>query len=98
MCVQHELFTKRTLRELRFLRLLRHENILPFRAASVCGDLHSFSDVYLICRLSDTDLASIIKSRQHLTEVCAAAKLTTHDTHTWAGALLSFTHLCVLLV
>ncbi|CEL97900.1 unnamed protein product [Vitrella brassicaformis CCMP3155] len=67
-CFEHELFTKRTLRELRFLRLLRHENILPFRAASVCGDLHSFSDVYLICRLSDTDLASIIKSRQPLTE------------------------------
>lgn len=56
---------KRTLREVRILRDLRHENIIAvidmFRASTDSGD-----DAYLVMDLMETDLHQIIHSRQHL--------------------------------
>jgi serine/threonine protein kinase len=62
----HRSLAKRTLRELRIVRSLVHENILgidrvirPHHAA--------FSNIYMISELMQTDLACVIRSPQELT-------------------------------
>ncbi|EGB02391.1 hypothetical protein AURANDRAFT_39515 [Aureococcus anophagefferens] len=51
---------KRTLREVRILRLLdAHENLIKMRR-------HSPTDVYVVFELMDTDLSRVIESSQHL--------------------------------
>ena len=59
---------KRTVRELRLLRHFAHDNIIKLNTVIRPSDLTSFSDVYLIFDLMDTDLAQIIKSPQTLKE------------------------------
>mmetsp|Transcript_22401 Transcript_22401/g.46582 ORF Transcript_22401/g.46582 Transcript_22401/m.46582 type:complete len:549 (+) Transcript_22401:136-1782(+) len=63
---EHITFTKRTLREIRLLRLLKHENLIGLRSVMRPLDAHSFSDLYIISDLMETDLSSVIKSPQHL--------------------------------
>uniref|UniRef100_A0A7S2S2I0 Mitogen-activated protein kinase n=1 Tax=Rhizochromulina marina TaxID=1034831 RepID=A0A7S2S2I0_9STRA len=65
---EHTTYTKRTLREIRLLRLLQHENIIGVR--SILPPLHrdGFRDIYVISDLMETDLSSIIKSPQPLTD------------------------------
>eukprot|EP00929_Paragymnodinium_shiwhaense_P012843 TRINITY_DN120731_c0_g1_i1.p1 TRINITY_DN120731_c0_g1~~TRINITY_DN120731_c0_g1_i1.p1 ORF type:complete len:405 (+),score=96.07 TRINITY_DN120731_c0_g1_i1:98-1312(+) len=65
---EHITFTKRTLRELRILRALQHENLIDVRSIFLPGFKHDFEDVYVVSGLMETDLASILKSRQLLTE------------------------------
>jgi serine/threonine protein kinase len=65
---EHVIFTKRTLRELRIMRLLRHENILQIKNIQEPKNRHDFRDIYVITELMETDLASIIKSPQPLTD------------------------------
>lgn len=65
---EHIAFTKRTLRELRILRHLRHENLLDIRSMFLPGRRDSFDDVYVVSELMETDLATILKSPQPLTE------------------------------
>lgn len=66
----HPTFTKRTLREIRVLRLLKHENVISLRSIFATTTTTTtgtrFDDLYLVFDLMQTDLASIIKSPQPL--------------------------------
>jgi mitogen-activated protein kinase 1/3/mitogen-activated protein kinase 6 len=58
---------RRTLREIRLLRRLRHENVVGLRSVfppPMPGD--AFQDVYLVYDLLDTDLHQLIRSPQPL--------------------------------
>eukprot|EP00850_Spirogloea_muscicola_P026511 SM007934S22551 [mRNA] locus=s7934:73:666:- [translate_table: standard] len=59
---------RRTLREIRLLRHLYHENIIAVKDIMRPPQRHSFSDVYLVYELMDTDLHQIIRSSQPLTD------------------------------
>lgn len=65
---EHITFTKRTLRELRILRHLRHENLIDVRCIFLPGRKDDFSDIYVFSELMQTDLASILKSSQPMTD------------------------------
>ncbi|KAK7838242.1 mitogen-activated protein kinase homolog NTF3 [Quercus suber] len=56
----------RTLRELKLLRHLRHENVIALKDVMMPVHRRSFKDVYLVSELMDTDLHQIIKSSQSL--------------------------------
>ncbi|KAG0493015.1 hypothetical protein HPP92_006413 [Vanilla planifolia] len=56
----------RTLRELKLLRHLRHENVIALKDIMMPSNRRNFKDVYLVYELMDTDLQRIIKSRQQL--------------------------------
>jgi hypothetical protein len=57
---------RRTLREIKLLRHLRHENIIAVRDI-MKSTKDRFNDVYLVYELMDTDLHQIIRSSQPLT-------------------------------
>lgn len=59
---EHKIFTKRTLRELKILRLLKHENIIGIDTILLPKSREMFDDLYVVNELMETDLASIIKS------------------------------------
>jgi serine/threonine protein kinase len=65
---EHKIFTKRTLRELKILRLLRHENVIGIRTLLLPRSREEFEDIYVCSPLMETDLSSIIKSPQSLTD------------------------------
>mmetsp|Transcript_19001 Transcript_19001/g.43141 ORF Transcript_19001/g.43141 Transcript_19001/m.43141 type:complete len:404 (+) Transcript_19001:59-1270(+) len=65
---EHLTFAKRTLRELRILRHLRHENLIDIRYVFLPGVKESFEDIYVVSELMETDLASILKSPQPLSD------------------------------
>mmetsp|Transcript_47094 Transcript_47094/g.100819 ORF Transcript_47094/g.100819 Transcript_47094/m.100819 type:complete len:404 (-) Transcript_47094:162-1373(-) len=65
---EHLTFAKRTLRELRLLRHLRHENLVDIRYVFLPGFKEGFDDVYVVTELMETDLASILKSPQPLSD------------------------------
>lgn len=65
---EHLTFAKRTLRELRVLRHLRHENLIDVRHVYLPGDKDTFEDIYVVSELMETDLASILKSGQPLSD------------------------------
>jgi len=65
---EHKIFTKRTLRELKILRLLRHENVVTINTLLLPRSRQDFDDIYVAMPLMETDLASIIKSPQSLTD------------------------------
>ncbi|KAK9748994.1 hypothetical protein RND81_02G095300 [Saponaria officinalis] len=57
----------RTLRELKLLRHLKHDNVIALKDVMLPADPKNFKDVYLVYELMDTDLHQIIKSSQALT-------------------------------
>ncbi|TVU47460.1 hypothetical protein EJB05_07063 [Eragrostis curvula] len=59
---------KRTLREIKLLRHLDHENVIGFRDVIPPSIPQAFSDVYMATELMDTDLHHIIRSNQQLSE------------------------------
>lgn len=63
---EHVLFAKRTLRELKILRLLHHENVIELKTIIKPKDSSKFDELYAIFQLMETDLGSIIKSDQEL--------------------------------
>ena len=65
---EHAIFTKRTLRELKIMRLLRHENVLSIKTIMNPKSRLDFKDIYVVSELMETDLASIIKSPQAITD------------------------------
>lgn len=79
---EHKIFTKRTLRELRLLKLLKHENVRSLRCRSSASTPSSCPSQgrtskkctalsygsYVVSELMETDLATIIKSDQQLTD------------------------------
>jgi len=65
---EHITFAKRTLRELRILRHMKHENMIDVRMVFLPGDKDTFEDIYVVSELMETDLASILKSPQPLSD------------------------------
>eukprot|EP01066_Platyproteum_vivax_P011966 Platyproteum_vivax@DN5430_c0_g2_i1.p1 len=63
---EHVTFAKRTLRELRLLRHLDHENVVSVLDILLPDNLHNFEHIYVVYELMETDLAYIIKSKQDL--------------------------------
>ncbi|CAH8274134.1 unnamed protein product [Arabidopsis lyrata] len=58
----------RTLRELKLLRHVRHENVIALKDVMLPTHRYSFKDVYLVYELMDSDLNQIIKSSQSLSD------------------------------
>jgi hypothetical protein len=58
---------RRTLREIKLLRHLRHENVIAVKDILRPPSRDKFNDVYLVYELMDTDLHQIIRSSQPLT-------------------------------
>lgn len=63
---QSRTLAKRTLREIRLLRLLRHENVIPILTVLKPRDRLNFNEVYVVFELMETDLAQVIRSPQVL--------------------------------
>lgn len=61
---EQRLFTKRTLRELKLLRLLKHDNIIGLKTIILPKSREEFDDIYCVSDLMETDLGHIIKSKQ----------------------------------
>ncbi|GLU11740.1 hypothetical protein SLE2022_284640 [Rubroshorea leprosula] len=59
---------KRTLREIKLLRHLDHENVIGIRDVIPPPVRREFTDVYIATELMDTDLHQIIRSNQGLSE------------------------------
>lgn len=59
---EHRIFAKRTLRELKILRNLEHENILRLQSLVLPKSRENFNDIYILTELVESDLYSIIKS------------------------------------
>lgn len=59
---------KRTLREIKLLRHMEHENIIAIRDIIRPPKREVFNDVYIVYELMDTDLHQIIRSDQPLTD------------------------------
>lgn len=59
--------SRRTLREIRLLRHLKHENIIAVHDIMRPPSRETFNDVYVVYELMDTDLHQIIRSNQPLT-------------------------------
>uniref|UniRef100_A0A6N2KM36 mitogen-activated protein kinase n=1 Tax=Salix viminalis TaxID=40686 RepID=A0A6N2KM36_SALVM len=59
---------KRTLREIKLLRHMDHENVVAIRDIIPPSQRMSFNDVYIAYELMDTDLHQIIRSNQVLSE------------------------------
>lgn len=64
----HPTFTKRTLRELKILRLAQHENIITVKTLQLPRSRSDLSEIYVISELMQTDLSSIIRSPQLLSD------------------------------
>ncbi|KAE9586157.1 putative mitogen-activated protein kinase CMGC-MAPK family [Lupinus albus] len=58
----------RTLRELKLLRHIQHENVIALKDIMMPVHRRSFKDVYLVYELMDTDLHHIITSSQALSD------------------------------
>ena len=63
---QSRTLAKRTLREIRLLRLLRHENVISILTVLKPRDHLNFNEVYIVFDLMETDLAQVIRSPQVL--------------------------------
>lgn len=50
------------------MRLLRHENVLSIKNILNPKSRDEFKDIYVVSELMETDLASIIKSPQPITD------------------------------
>ncbi|CAI0545302.1 unnamed protein product, partial [Linum tenue] len=59
---------KRTLREIKLLRHMDHENIIKIKDIIPPPEKDKFDDVYIVYELMDTDLHHIIRSSQLLTD------------------------------
>lgn len=65
---EHWIFAKRTLRELKILRNLNHENILKLSSIIMPKSRDKFQDIYIVSELVEGDLYSIIKGPEPLEE------------------------------
>lgn len=65
---EHVTITKRTLRELRILRHLQHENLVQIKSIFIPQTKDVFEEIYIISELMETDLASTLRSSQPLSD------------------------------
>ena len=61
--------TVRIIRELRFLRLLKHPNIIAVHDVMLPSQRKDFDAIYIVFELLDTDLAHLIRSKTKYEEV-----------------------------
>ncbi|TKA54345.1 Mitogen-activated protein kinase 2 [Rhodotorula sp. CCFEE 5036] len=66
----HSMFCLRTLREIKLLRWFNHENIISILDIIKPTSLESFSEVYLIQELMETDLHRVIRSQELSDDHC----------------------------
>ncbi|CAD5173027.1 unnamed protein product [Musa acuminata subsp. malaccensis] len=59
---------KRTLREIKLLRHMNHENVIAIKDIVRPPNRENFNDVYIVYELMDTDLHQIIRSSKPLTD------------------------------
>jgi serine/threonine protein kinase len=64
----HVMFSRRTLREVRIVRHLSHENIVNIYSMFIPATKETYDSVYLISDLMESDLGWIIKSNCNLSE------------------------------
>ena len=65
----HRSVVRQTLRELKILRLLNHENILSLEKVLPPKSLEEFSDIYIVTPLMETDLFSLIYQSKQVLQV-----------------------------
>ena len=65
---EHKVFALRTLRELKIMRLLDHDNVLSIKTILKPESLEKFDQIYVVSELLETDLSQIIKSNQSLSD------------------------------
>ena len=63
---EHAVYTKRTLRELKILRLLNNENVMRIKTIQLPTSKMEFNEIYLVSELMESDLSTVIKSPQPL--------------------------------
>jgi serine/threonine protein kinase len=59
---------KRVLREIKMQMTFNHENLLGLVGVYVAGDRDMFQDVYIVSELLDTDLSTVLRSKQKIGE------------------------------
>ncbi len=59
---EHKVFAQRTLRELKIMRLLQHDNVIGVKTILKPVSRKEFKEIYVLNELMETDLAQIIKS------------------------------------
>ncbi|XP_039144249.1 mitogen-activated protein kinase 5-like [Dioscorea cayenensis subsp. rotundata] len=64
----NHLDAKRTLREIKLMKHLDHENVIAIKDVVPPPSFQSFSDVYIATELMDTDLHNVLRSNQDLSE------------------------------
>eukprot|EP00927_Polykrikos_kofoidii_P074624 TRINITY_DN7064_c0_g1_i1.p1 TRINITY_DN7064_c0_g1~~TRINITY_DN7064_c0_g1_i1.p1 ORF type:complete len:406 (-),score=87.81 TRINITY_DN7064_c0_g1_i1:74-1291(-) len=64
----HITITKRSLRELRIMRHLVHENLMQVKNIFITGTRFDFEEIYVVSELMETDLASTLRSTQPLSD------------------------------
>lgn len=66
---ENVVLAKRTLREIKILKCLKHENVVEITDILLPKeDFEDFEDVYISMDLMETDLSEIIRSKQQLTD------------------------------
>jgi serine/threonine protein kinase len=63
---EHPTFTKRTLRELKILRLMQHDNIINIQTIQLPRSREEMDEIYVVSELMETDLSTVIRSPQPL--------------------------------
>jgi mitogen-activated protein kinase 1/3/mitogen-activated protein kinase 6 len=63
---EHIAIAKRTLRELRIMRHLKHENIMQVKSIFMTGSKDNFEDIYMVSELMEVDLDTTIHSDEIL--------------------------------
>ena len=64
--LEHKIITKRILRELHLLKLLKHENIINLETLIMPMAREDFDHIYIVFDFMDTDLHEVLKSDQNL--------------------------------
>jgi serine/threonine protein kinase len=59
---------KRVLREIRMQASFNHENLLGLIGVYIAGDKEDFTDVYIVSELLDTDLSTVLRSKQKISD------------------------------
>eukprot|EP00802_Teleaulax_amphioxeia_P011946 Tamp_11984.p1 GENE.Tamp_11984~~Tamp_11984.p1 ORF type:complete len:475 (+),score=81.55 Tamp_11984:118-1542(+) len=65
---EHAIDAKRTIREVKLLREMKHDNIITLLDVLPPLDLARFNDFYVVYQFMETDLHQIIRSAQELSE------------------------------
>lgn len=65
---EHKVFAQRTLRELKIMRLMQHDNVIGIKTILQPRSRLEFKEIYVVTELMETDLAQIIKSNQPLSD------------------------------